>query len=50
MAYILLSVDDIILTTSFDELRKSIITLLSSKFAMKNLGQLNYFLGFWALL
>ena len=45
MAYILLYVDDIILTAFSDELRKSIITLLSSEFAMKDLGQLSYFLG-----
>ena len=45
MTYILLYVDDIILTASSDELRKSIITLLSSEFAMKDLGQLNYFSG-----
>ena len=45
MAYILLYVDDIILTASFDELRKSIITFLSSEFAMKDLGVLSYFLG-----
>ncbi|XP_028193317.1 uncharacterized protein LOC114378932 [Glycine soja] len=44
MAYILLYVDDIILTASSDELHKSIITLLSSEFAMKDLGQLSYFL------
>nr|KYP50110.1 hypothetical protein KK1_028093 [Cajanus cajan] len=45
MAHLLLYVDDIILTASFDELRKSIISLLSSKFAMKDLGHLSYFLG-----
>ncbi|XP_050895279.1 uncharacterized mitochondrial protein AtMg00810-like [Lathyrus oleraceus] len=45
MAYILLYVDDIILTTSSDTLRKSIISLLSSEFAMKYLGPLSYFLG-----
>jgi hypothetical protein len=45
MAYILLYVDDIILTTSSDNLRKSIISLLSSEFAMKDLGPLSYFLG-----
>ncbi|XP_020219676.1 uncharacterized protein LOC109802671 [Cajanus cajan] len=45
MAYLLLYVDDIILTASSDELRKSIISLLSSEFAMKDLGPLNYFLG-----
>ena len=45
MAYILLYVDDIILTASSDALRCSIISLLSSEFAMKDLGRLNYFLG-----
>ena len=37
MTYILLYVDDIILTTFSDAIRKSIISLLSSKFAMKDL-------------
>jgi len=45
MAYILLYVDDIILTASFVALRKSIMLLLNSKFAMKDLGPLSYFLG-----
>lgn len=45
VAYILLYVDDIILTASSDALRKSIMTLLSSEFAMKDLGPLSYFLG-----
>lgn len=45
LAYLLLYVDDIILTTSSDALRKSIISLLNSEFAMKYLGHLNYFLG-----
>uniref|UniRef100_A0A3Q7IWP7 Reverse transcriptase Ty1/copia-type domain-containing protein n=1 Tax=Solanum lycopersicum TaxID=4081 RepID=A0A3Q7IWP7_SOLLC len=45
MAYILLYVDDIILTASSNALRCSIIALLSYEFAMKNLGRLNYFLG-----
>ena len=45
MAYILLYVDDIILTASSDDLRKSIMKLLASEFAMKDLGPLNYFLG-----
>ncbi|PNX96825.1 hypothetical protein L195_g020039 [Trifolium pratense] len=39
MAY-LLYVDDIILTTSSDDLRKSIISRLSSEFSMKDLGRL----------
>ena len=37
--------DDIILTTSSDNLRKSTILLLSSEFAMKDLGPLHFFLG-----
>lgn len=44
MAYILLYVD-IILTASSDALRCSIMDRLSSEFAMKDLGPLNYFLG-----
>ncbi|XP_060182837.1 uncharacterized mitochondrial protein AtMg00810-like [Lycium barbarum] len=45
IAYILLYVDDIILTASSDNLRKSIMALLSAEFAMKDLGPLSYFLG-----
>lgn len=45
MAYILLYVDDIILTTSSDSLRENIMSKLSSEFAMKDLGPLGYFLG-----
>ncbi|XP_019107779.1 uncharacterized mitochondrial protein AtMg00810-like [Beta vulgaris subsp. vulgaris] len=45
MAYLLLYVDDIILAASSDDLRCSIMTLLGSKFVMKDLGPLNYFLG-----
>ncbi|XP_071741133.1 uncharacterized mitochondrial protein AtMg00810-like [Rutidosis leptorrhynchoides] len=45
MAYVLLYVDDIILTASSETLRKSIITLLAREFAMKDLGPLSYFLG-----
>jgi len=45
MAYILLYVDDIILITSTQVLRKSIMSLLASEFAMKDLGPLSYFLG-----
>ena len=44
-AYILLYVDDIILIASSDNLRCRIMSLLSSKFAMKDLGPLSYFLG-----
>ena len=45
IAYILLYVDDIILSASSACLRKNIMTLLSSEFAMKDLGRLSYFLG-----
>ncbi|XP_048493940.1 uncharacterized mitochondrial protein AtMg00810-like [Beta vulgaris subsp. vulgaris] len=45
MAYLLLYVDDIILTASFATLRKSIMVLLGFEFAMKDLGPLSYFLG-----
>ena len=45
MAYILLYVYDIILITSSDDLRKSIMALLAYEFAMKDLGPLSYFLG-----
>ncbi|XP_021744867.1 uncharacterized protein LOC110710833 [Chenopodium quinoa] len=45
MAYLLLYVDDIILTASSDALRRSIMDRLSSEFAMKDLGPQNYFLG-----
>ena len=45
LAYLLLYVDDIILTTSSDALRHSLIDLLAQEFAMKDLGPLNFFLG-----
>ncbi|KAK4364279.1 hypothetical protein RND71_015637 [Anisodus tanguticus] len=45
LAYILLYVDDIILTASSDALRQSIMTMLTSEFAMKDLEPLSYFLG-----
>ncbi|KAK4358302.1 hypothetical protein RND71_023912 [Anisodus tanguticus] len=45
LAYILLYADDITLTASSDALRQSIMTMLSSEFAMKDLGPLSYFLG-----
>lgn len=44
-AYILLYVDDIILTASTDRLRKHFMTQLGSEFAMKDLGPLSLFLG-----
>ncbi|GKC41824.1 uncharacterized mitochondrial protein-like protein [Tanacetum coccineum] len=45
IAYILLYVDDIILTASSVSLRCSIMKYLAAEFAMKNLGPLIYFLG-----
>lgn len=45
MAYLLLYVDDIILTSSSDALRQYIISLLSSKFDMKDLRPFYFFLG-----
>jgi hypothetical protein len=44
MAYILLYVDDIILINSSHDLRKSIMTLIASEFATKDVGSLSYFL------
>ncbi|KAK4366366.1 hypothetical protein RND71_014246 [Anisodus tanguticus] len=45
LAYIMLYVDDIILTTSSDKLCKSIMSLVNSEFDMKDLRPLSYFLG-----
>ncbi|GKA84278.1 ribonuclease H-like domain-containing protein [Tanacetum coccineum] len=45
MAYLLLYVDDIVLTASSTALLQRIITLLHGEFAMTDLGSLNYFLG-----
>ncbi|GKA13983.1 ribonuclease H-like domain-containing protein [Tanacetum coccineum] len=44
-AYLLLYVDDIVLTTSFEILLQQIIRSLHQEFAMTNLGPLNYFLS-----
>ncbi|XP_023748787.1 uncharacterized mitochondrial protein AtMg00810-like [Lactuca sativa] len=44
-AYLLLYVDDIILTASSSILLHKVITTLRSEFAMTDLGTLNYFLG-----
>ncbi|GJW23775.1 ribonuclease H-like domain-containing protein [Tanacetum coccineum] len=44
-AYLLLYVDDIILTASSTSLLQRIISLLHAEFAMTYLGPLNYFLG-----
>ncbi|KAJ0435796.1 putative RNA-directed DNA polymerase [Helianthus annuus] len=45
MAYLLLYVDDIILTASSASLLKSIINSLSTEFKMTDLGPLHHFLG-----
>ncbi|GKA42118.1 ribonuclease H-like domain-containing protein [Tanacetum coccineum] len=44
-AYLLLYVNDIVLTTSFESLLQHIIRSLHQEFAMTDLGPLNYFLG-----
>ncbi|GAA0173131.1 transmembrane signal receptor [Lithospermum erythrorhizon] len=44
-AYLLLYVDDIILTTLFESLRMSIMSSLNAAFAMKDLDRLNYLLS-----
>uniref|UniRef100_A0A1J3F6I4 Putative mitochondrial protein n=1 Tax=Noccaea caerulescens TaxID=107243 RepID=A0A1J3F6I4_NOCCA len=44
-AYLLLYVDDIILTASSNTLLRSIISSLKSEFDMSDLGNLHYFLG-----
>jgi hypothetical protein len=44
-AYLLLYVDDIVLTASSDVLLRHIIDLLHHEFAMKDLGDLHHFLG-----
>jgi len=43
--YLLLYVDDIVLTASSESLLRRIIASLQQEFAMKNLGQLHHFLG-----
>lgn len=45
IAYLLLYVDDIILTASSSAILQQIITSLSQEFAMTDLGTLHYFLG-----
>lgn len=47
-AYLLLYVDDIVLTAFSMTLLQSIIAQLSREFAMTKLGALNYFLGIFA--
>ncbi|GJW46951.1 ribonuclease H-like domain-containing protein [Tanacetum coccineum] len=44
-AYLLLYVDDIVLTASFEHLLQQIIHSLHQEFSMTDLGSLNYFLG-----
>ncbi|GKE69990.1 ribonuclease H-like domain-containing protein [Tanacetum coccineum] len=44
-AYLLLYVDDIVLTASFEILLQQIIASLHQEFYMTNLGLINYFLG-----
>ena len=44
-AYLLLYVDDIVLTASSQQLLQSVISSLQQEFAMKDLGQLHHFLG-----
>ncbi|KAJ0583006.1 putative RNA-directed DNA polymerase [Helianthus annuus] len=45
IAYLLLYVDDIVLTASNDRLLNNIISTLSREFAMTDLGRLHHFLG-----
>ncbi|MFS7932952.1 putative RNA-directed DNA polymerase [Helianthus anomalus] len=45
VAYLLLYVDDIILTASSDNFLRDIISMLSREFAMTDLGTLHHFLG-----
>jgi hypothetical protein len=45
IAYLLLYVDDIVLTASSDELLQDIIRMLSREFAMTDLGHLHHFSG-----
>jgi hypothetical protein len=44
-AYLLLYIDDIVLTASSEPLLRRIITALQQEFAMKDLGVLHHFLG-----
>lgn len=45
MAYLLLYIDDIILTASSESVLHSIVSSLAAEFSMKDLGQLHHFLG-----
>lgn len=49
ITYLLLYLDDIILTTSSASFLQRIISLLHVEFSMTDLGSLNYFLGISAL-
>src|SRR6185312_15777403 len=44
-AYLLLYIDDIVLTASSQQLLERVISSLQREFAMKDLGQLHHFLG-----
>jgi hypothetical protein len=44
-SYLLLYVDDIILTASTSNLLERVITALNAEFAMSDLGELHHFLG-----
>ncbi|GKD32951.1 ribonuclease H-like domain-containing protein, partial [Tanacetum coccineum] len=48
-AYLLLYVDDIVLTASFKVLLQQIIRSLHQEFSMTDLGSLNYFLGIYVV-
>ena len=44
-AYLLLYVNDIVLTAASQQLLQSVISYMQQEFAMKDLGQLHHFLG-----
>ncbi|GJT37824.1 ribonuclease H-like domain-containing protein [Tanacetum coccineum] len=48
IAYLLICVDDIIVTASSSDLLKQIISSLHAEFSMTDLGPVNYFLGIYA--
>ncbi|GKA99629.1 ribonuclease H-like domain-containing protein [Tanacetum coccineum] len=48
IAYLLLYVDDIVLTASSTSLLQRIITVIHGEFSMTDFGSLNYFLGIFA--
>ena len=45
MIYLLLYVDDIVLTASSEQLLRGTITALEHEFSLKDLGELHFFLG-----